>query len=279
MPISLSNVAIQQFHDSFINKYQASALLGDTTVTVMGALGDAYKFPIQGSTVMDKRGAYQSIIPASDLSYTPKIVTFDNYVKNIPVDIFQSKELEISALQGLGSVHAKAAGRMEDQTIINAIQAATLPATNVIADGGTNMTVAKLLQASAALTSKNVDRDDRFLVITANQEQALLNQEKTTSNLYVTDRNLMNGRLDNFLGMKIYVIDGREEGGLEATGNIRSCFLWQMESVGRVYSMTPTTDIDWSALHQSWLTIARMRLGATALLENGIVEIKCDESA
>jgi len=280
MPLSLSNVAIQQFHDNFINKYQASALLGDTTQTVMGALGDAYKFPIQGSTVMDERGAFQSMVPASDLDYEQKIVTFKNYVKNIPLDIFQSKELEIDELSRLGRVHALAAQRTEDQVVIDALANATLPAGNVIQEpGGTNLTVEKLLEASAILDANNVDPDNRFLAISANQKQSLLNQDKTTSSLFVTDRNLMNGQLDTFLGFKIFTIGNREEGGLPKAGNIRSCFVWQMNSVGRVYSMTPTTDIDWSAPHQSWLTISRMRLGCTSLLENGIVEIKCDETA
>jgi len=280
MPLSLSNVAIQQFHDTFINKYQASALLGNTTQTVMGARGDAYKFPIQGSTVMDKRGAYQSMVPASDLDYEQKIVTYEDYVNSIMVDIFQAKELEIDALARLGRVHALAAQRTEDQMVIDALANATLPADNVIQEpGGTNLTVEKLLEATAILDANNVDPDNRFLAISASQKQSLLNQDKTTSSLFVTDKNLEDGQLMSFLGFKIFTIGNREEGGLPKSGNIRSCFAWQMESVGRVYSMTPTTEIDWVPVYQSWATISRMRLGATALLEKGIVEIKCDESA
>ena len=67
MPLSLSNVAIQSFNDSFINEFQASAMLGDTCQAVYNAVGDAYKWPVQGTAEMQDRGAFQSLVPASDV--------------------------------------------------------------------------------------------------------------------------------------------------------------------------------------------------------------------
>jgi len=278
MPASLSNVAIQQFHDMFTNVYQGAAYLGNTSQTTMNCVGDAYKWPIQGEGLMVARGAYQSLIPVSDLTYEQITTTFQDFVLNLPVDIFQQAELQIDVLSQLGQTHAKAAGRMEDQSILNALDAATLPAANIIADGGTNMSVAKLRQAAAQLDEQNVDPDDRFLVMTPSQLQALLGEDEPTNTLYVNTRTLMNGQLDTFLGFKIYTLGTRTEGGVPKTGNIRSCFAWQRSAMGRAYSMTPVTEIEWSAPHQSWLTISRMRLGSSALLPKGIIEINCDES-
>ena len=279
MPASLSNVAIQQFHDSFTNVYQGAAYLGDTSQSVFNAVGDAYKWPIQGEGLMVARGAYQSIIPVSDINYEQITTTFDDFVLNLPVDIFQQAELQIDVLSQIGATHAKAAGRMEDQSILDALDDATIPAANVIADGGTNMTVAKLRQAAAQLDEQNVDSDDRFLVMTPSQLQALLGEDEPTNTLYVNTRTLMNGQLDTFMGFKIYTLGTRVEGGVPKTGDIRSCFAWQRNSVGRAYSMTPVTEIEWAPTYQSWLTISRMRLGASALLPKGIIEINCDETA
>ena len=279
MPSSMSNVAIQQFHDNFTNVYQGAAHLGDTTQTVFNAVGDAYKWPIQGEGLMVARGAYQSLVPVSDLDYEQITTTFNNYVLNLPVDIYQQAELQIDVLSNLGETHAKAAGRREDQTVISALSAATLPAGNVIDDDSKNMSVAKVVKASAILDEQNVDPDDRVLIVTPSQIQALMAEETATNTLYVNNRVLMNGQIDTFMGFKIITLGTRAEGGIPKAGNIRSCFAWQKSALGRAYSITPTTEIEWSAAHQSWLTISRMRLGASALLPKGIVEIKCDETA
>ena len=276
MPASLSNVAIQMFHDQFTNVYQGSAYLGDTSQSVYGARGDAYKWPIQGEAMMEARGAYQSLVPVSDVDYEQIVTTFSDYVLNLPVDVFQQAELQIDVLSNMGSVHAKASGRMEDQSILNALDAAT--GTGTIADGGTNMTVAKIRDAAAQLDEQNVDPNDRYLVLTPSQIQSLLGEDEPTNTLYVNTRNLMDGQIDSFMGFKIITLGTRSEGGVPKTGDIRTCFAWQREALGRVYSMSPVTEIDWSASHQSWLTISRMRLGSSALLPKGIVKIDCDET-
>ena len=114
--------------------------------------------------------------------------------------------------------------------------------------------------------------------MTPSQLQALLGEDKPTNTLYVNTRNLMDGQVESLCGFQIYTLGTRAEGGLPKAGNIRTCFAWQRTSMGRVYSMTPVTEIEWSAPHQSWLTISRMRLGSSALLPKGIVKIDCDES-
>ena len=115
MPAQLSNVAIQQFHDQFTNAYQASSQLSGTANTVSGARGSAYKWPLQGDAPMVLRNAYQSLIPVSSNDYAQVTTAFENYILNLPVDIFQKSELIIDTLSQLGLVHDKAAGRREDQ--------------------------------------------------------------------------------------------------------------------------------------------------------------------
>lgn len=279
MPFSMSNVAIQQFHDNFTNVYQGASKLANTTQTVFNAVGDAYKWPVQGDSQMVKRGAYQSQIPTSDVNYEQVTTTFDNWVNLQAVDIFQQAELINDVLGGLGANHAKAAGRREDQAVIEALISANLPTSSIIADDSKNMTSEKIIEAASILDEQNVDSDDRFLIMTPKQRQALMGEERTTSIDYVNQRVLMNGELDTYMGFKIMVLGTRSEGGVPKNGNIRSCFAWNKASLGRAYSMQPSTSVEWDARNTSWLTITTMRLGASALLPTGIVEIKCDETA
>ena len=276
MPISLSNVAVQAFRDQFTNVYQAAAVLGNTSQSVMSVVGEAYKWPIQGAGLMVERGAFQSLLPVSDIDYEQVTTTFDNYVLNLPVDIFQQAELNINAMQSLGSVHAKAAGRREDQYIIDALEDTT---TTPIAAGGANMTVEKIVEAATQMDEANVDADDRFLIMTPSQLKSLMSEETATSTLYVNNHVLMNGQIDTFMGFRVITIGNRVEGGLPKAGDDRTCFAWQKDAVGRAYSLNPHTEVDWSPAHQSWLTISRMRAGASALLSDGIVPILCDETA
>tara|TARA_R110000824_G_scaffold306638_2_gene494176 strand:+ start:685 stop:1530 length:846 start_codon:yes stop_codon:yes gene_type:complete len=279
MPASMSNVAIQQFRDIFTNVYQGTAFLGDTTQSVFGAEGDAYKWPVQGQVLSVERGAYQSYLQIQDNDYSQVTTLFKNWTINLPVDVFQQKELNIDMIRGLAPVHAKSMQRREDQTVLDALVAAPIAPANIIVDGGTNMTVAKLRQAKTQLDLLNVDYEDRFLVMTPSQQDSLIADPIVTSVLSNTVRSAVTGNIEYFMGFKIYVIGEREEGGLPIAANIRSCFVWQRESMGRVYQMTPEVTVDWQPATQSWLTISKMRLGASNLLPKGIVEIQCDEAA
>ena len=44
-------------------------------------------------------------------------------------------------------------------------------------------------------------------------------------------------------------------------------------------SLNPVTEVEWAPAYQSWLTISRLRMGASALLGKGIVYIDCDNTA
>lgn len=44
------------------------------------------------------------------------------------------------------------------------------------------------------------------------------------------------------------------------------------------YSLDPQVTVEWSPERQSWLSISRLRAGATSIDANGIVQIDCDES-
>ena len=328
MPAQLSNVAIQQFHDQFTNAYQASSQLSGTANTVSGARGSAYKWPLQGDAPMVLRNAYQSLIPVSSNDYAQVTTAFENYILNLPVDIFQQAELIIDTLSQLGLVHAKAAGRREDQFLLDALYnaggvagaPATLPDQEppglVFGDTGSkvtppanpslavNLNVEKIIKAAALLDQANVPHEDRYMAISAPMLAGLMsNGDQPTNILYNNTKNLMQGGIDTFMGFKIFTLGYREEGGITerpapgaaypgllpvtgpgAFGNPvagvnATAIAWHKSALGSVYSLNPVTEVEWAPAYQSWLTISRLRMGASALLGKGVVYIDCNQDA
>ena len=277
MTASLNNVAVQQFHDNFINKFASQQMLMDTCITVHGVVGDAYKWPVMGFTDMQLRGAAQSLIPASDVSHDQIITTFDDYVLNLPTDIFQQSNVNVNERLNLAQVHAKAAGRRMDAFKISAMDTAVLPADNVIPDVGTNLTVAKLRAANRQLKRNDVPTEQRWIVITASQQDALLAETEVTSSDFNTQRTLVNGEIDSFLSFKFITVSDRVVGGLPKAGNIRSVFAWNFQAIGLVFSLDPTTNVEWSVERQTWLSVSRLKGGSSVLLPEGVIEILCEE--
>lgn len=283
MTTSLTNVAIQQFEDQFIIEFQGRRTIEGAVQVRNGVIGDAYKWPKIGPAVMELRGAPQSLIPASDVTHTQVTTTFEDRVLNTPTDIFQQAQVNASERQALAFDHAAAVGRRIDQIIINALAASGT--TNTIADGGTNLTVAKLIEASFQLNNQDVDPMNRFIVATPSQQASLLNETETTSTDFNTQRTLVNGMIDTFMGFKFFYIPDRTEGGVAKVGDIRTCQAWQMRAVGMAFAgfeggqANPSVTIDWDAPRQSWLTISKLRAGASVLQAPGVVDIACDETA
>lgn len=277
MTASLNNVAVQQFHDNFINKFASQQMLMDTCITIHGAIGDAYKWPIMGFTDMHLRGAPQSLVPASDVSHDQLITTFDDYVLNLPTDLFQQSNVNVNERLNLAQVHAKAAGRRIDAFKIGAMDTAVLPADNVIPAAGTNLTVAKLRAANRELVKNDVPSEQRWIVITASQQDALLAETEVTSSDFNTQRVLVNGMIDSFLSFKFITVSDRVVGGLPIAAGIRKVFAWNWQALGLVFSLDPTTNVEWSPERISWLSISRLKAGASVLLPEGIIEIQCQE--
>lgn len=277
MTASLRDVAIQQFRDKFQLLYAAKREVTDTTLEVRNVIGDAYKWPQMGSTPMILRGASSSIIPASDVSHPRIDTTFDNFVLNTPTDIFDQAEVNADERSMLAIRHVEAAGRRQDQFVIDALNASSAV---TIVDGGTNLTVEKLREAANNLNTQNVPKADRTILIHADQLDSLLGETEVTSSDFNVIKALVQGDINTFLGFKFIVLGNRDdEGGLPKTGNIRTCFVYHKMAVGMAWSLNPMINVTWENLLQSWVAISRLRAGASALQDFGIVKIDCDETA
>ena len=145
---------------------------------------------------------------------------------------------------------------------------------NQIANGSTDMTLAKLLSAKEILDGNEVDEEGRFVILGSKQVSALLNTIEVKSTDYNTVKALAAGQIDTFLGFKFI----RSE-RLEAGSSIRKCIAGQKNSLLLAIGLDIVTDVgprrDKNMATQVYLG---MSIGATRMDEKGIVEIDCLES-
>ncbi len=287
MTILLNAVQVEQFHDSFVLKYRgARTIPNESFQRVSGVVGSSYQWPIQGDADMILRGGFQTQIPASVIEYIPVLTTFENFALNLPVDQFEQALVNVNERNSLAKIHAKAAGRREDQTLIDAMTATAIVTaipsegvpTTLIPDGGTNLTVAKIIDASFILNQGNVPADERYLAMTPDQNRSLLKETEVTSADFNNTRVLVNGMVDTFMGFKIINIGGRKTGGFPLNGTIRTVYAWHADALGMAWSINAHLREAERIEQTSWLTVSSMRLGASGLLPAGIVHIECEEA-
>jgi hypothetical protein len=126
---------------------------------------------------------------------------------------------------------------MDDEIIAAAIGSAntgetgststSMLAANQIANGGTDLTVAKLRTAKKRLDLESVDPSiPRYIAVGPEQIDALLGDTNVTSSDFNTVKALVQGEIDTFMGFK-FITTNR----LSKSGNIRSCFAWAEDGV------------------------------------------------
>lgn len=279
MTASLSNVAVTQFRDQFLNEFEGVGMLSNpaTTMEIHNVVGRTYQWPIIGNTVMLPRGAPSSNIDATDVSHTPVTVNLEPYALKLVTDIFQQAEVNADERTQLVKEHAKSSARRIDQFIINALNASAT--TNLVPVDASNLTKDKLLKINTFFTKNNVPPGERHIAVTASQIESLLKEEEITSMDFNSVRTLLTGEVNSFLGLIFHTFGDREEGGLPLAGDIRTVFAWHQSAVGSAFSIDPTITVEFDKLQTlSWVTISRLQMGSVTLLDEGIVKIECDET-
>lgn len=165
--------------------------------------------------------------------------------------------------------------------------AATLPAGQKIAEGGTGLTLAKLLQAKEILDSNEVDDDAsmamdgqsqseqsaRVIAVSAKQLTNLYGTTEIKSIDYNSVKALAQGQIDTFLGFK-FVRTER----LAKASTTRYVTAWSRSCVALGIGKDIVTSIDTlPGKNYSVQVYGRMSIGAARLEDEGVVEIGCYE--
>lgn len=163
-----------------------------------------------------------------------------------------------------------------------------LPAAQKIAEGGTGLTLAKLLTAKEILDAAEIANDtdeaamsmtgqgkvyDRVIVCSSKQLTNLLGTTEIKSIDYNNVKALSEGMVDTFLGFK-FVRSER----LAKSGTTRYAMAWCRQAMALGIGKDITTSIDrLPGKNYSVQVYARMAIGAVRVEDEGVVEIGCFE--
>ena len=157
-----------------------------------------------------------------------------------------------------------------------------LPASQKIAEGGSGLTLAKLMTAKEMLDAAEVDdvldadgqgTAQRVIVVTSRQITNLLNTTEIKSVDYNNVKALAQGQIDTFLGFK-FVRTER----IAKSGTSRFCTAWTRGAVAYGVGMDTVSSIDpLPGKNYSVQVYARQSVGAVRVEDEGVVEIACFE--
>lgn len=157
-----------------------------------------------------------------------------------------------------------------------------LPVTQKIADGGTGLTLVKLMAAKEMLDIAEVDDEldmdgqgspQRVMVVSARQLTNLLGTTEIKSVDYNNVKALVNGQVDTFLGFKFIRTER-----LPKVANVRQCVAWTRGCIAFGSGMDTRTSIDiMPSKRYATQVYARESVGAVRVEDEGVVEIDCTE--
>lgn len=151
-----------------------------------------------------------------------------------------------------------------------------LPNTQKIVNGGTGMTLAKLLATLDILDgADNLDDGDneRVFVWTVKQRSELLATTEVKSADYNTVKALAEGKIDSFMGFKFKLIKR-----LPVASSVRSCVAFQKGAVAATKHMKPTSITVRDDIRNALQVYDTGSIGAVRLFDEGVVQVDCLES-
>jgi len=287
MSTQVTTAFVQQYSANVqMLSQQKGSLLRDA-VRVENMVGKNAFFDQVGSATAQKRTTRHGDTPQMDTPHARRRVSLVDYEYADLIDDQDKVRMLIDPTSSYAQAAAFAMGRAMDDEIISAATgtaftgetgstSTTLPAGQQIANGGTDLTLAKLIQAKKILDLNSVDPSiPRYIAVGPNQIEALLNNTTVTSSDFNTVKALVQGDIDTFLGFN-FIVTNR----LGLASNIRSCFAWAEDGIAVGLGKDIMARID-ERSDKGYATQVYycMSMGATRMEEEKVVQIDCDESA
>lgn len=281
MSTTLNAAAIASFDSEVKHAYQDMGKLKDTTRVRSGVTGSTHRFPKLSKGTATRRTPQADIVPMN-LQHTNATVTLEDWNAAEYTDVFDEAKTNISERSELASTIAKAISRREDQLIIDALDATgtTLSVASSVGGAGTDLNVTKLRRIGRLLGDNGVGEDEDICFVGSYfQKEGLLGETEVTSADYNSVRALVNGEVNTFLNMHYKWIASRSEGGLDKTGNDRTCFAYAKSAIGHAVGMEQRMEINYIPTKTSWLANMLFSAGSIEIDAGGVVDVTCQEAA
>lgn len=287
MSIEVTSAFVQQYSANVqMLSQQKGSLLRDAVRTESMTGKNAF-FDQVGKATAQKRTTRHADTPQIDTPHARRRVTLVDYEYADLIDEQDKVKMLIDPTSAYAQAAAFALGRAMDDEIISAAlgtaftgetgsTSTALPAGQQIANGGADLTVAKLRTAKKTLDLASVDPSiPRYIAVGPDQIEALLGDTNVTSSDFNTVKALVQGEVNQFMGFN-FITSNR----LSKAGNIRSCFAWAEDGLALAIGKDVMARID-ERSDKGYATQVYycMSIGSTRMEEEKVVQIDCDESA
>ena len=287
MSVEVTTAFVQQYSANVqMLSQQKGSLLRDAVRTESMTGKNAF-FDQVGKATAQKRTTRHADTPQIDTPHARRRVTLVDYEYADLIDEQDKVKMLIDPTSAYAQAAAFALGRAMDDEIISAAlgtaftgetgsTSTALPAGQQIANGGTDLTVAKLRTAKKTLDLASVDPSiPRYIAVGPDQIEALLGDTNVTSSDFNTVKALVQGEVNQFMGFN-FITSNR----LSKAGNIRSCFAWAEDGLALAIGKDVMARID-ERSDKGYATQVYycMSIGSTRMEEEKVVQIDCDESA
>ena len=284
-----------QVTTAFVQQYSAnvqmlSQQMGSRlrdAVRVENMTGKNAFFDQVGKATAQKRTTRHADTPQIDTPHARRRVSLVDYEYADLIDDQDKVRMLIDPTSAYAMAAAAAMGRaMDDEIIAAALGTAftgetgststALPAAQQIANGGADMSLAKLRQAKKILDLSDVDPSiPRYIACGPDQIEALLADTNVTSSDFNTVKALVQGEVNQFMGFN-FIVTNR----LAKSGDIRSCFAWAEDGLALAVGRDVMARID-ERNDKGYATQVYycMSIGSTRMEEEKVVQIDCDEAA
>lgn len=238
-----------------------------------------------GKWSMSVKGGRNVATPNNDPALARRMGTMIDYHDNRMLD----RGDELRCISDPKSAYTIAAGysigRQFDEVVIDALTGnsytgetgsttVTLPSTQIVAASTTGLTLAKVLEAKKILDDNDVDKDDRFFLVSPEGLSQLLQVEQATSSDYAAVKALVNGEINTWLGFNWITSTQLNE---VSTGT-RSCIAFQRYGICAAMASEPFVKTDQRAdMSYSWQVYYELNMGAVRLEEERVVRVDINE--
>lgn len=277
MSLQLSQIEIEQFLSDAHAEFQSTGFLLEKSVrTKTGVKGAVLNFPVFGEGIANQKSPQDDVTPLN-ISNRNVALTIEDWYAPEYVDRSFIDKIAVNAVQEYTKLCSWALARRADQLIIDVVEAASYSATPnssqgaLIAAGGTGFTYEKLSAVHKFLRKRSANMGEKFLVLSAEAEEDLLQEEKLTSAFFVNQKAIAADGLDGMklLGLNFIVIPDMEEAGLPAG----KAFAWNSMAVGYGSGDRLGGDISWENIKASYLINMWLSANAAVIDPKGLVEI------
>lgn len=294
MSAEVDKALVQQFAKNFqILSQQKESRLESTVIVIPGIVGTSYRMDSIGSNEAEDVVVRGTPLGTKELPHQGRYIDLTDSEWWAHVYNTDKQKMLADPSSPYLAAGMAAQNRKKDKRIIAALGGSVrqikadgtaeniaLPAAQIIAEGNTGLTRAKLVQALEILGFAEAIGDDDLsnyitLVVTQKQISDVLNDDKLTSADYNAVRLLMDAKIDVFMGCK-----WKKTSLLTKIGNDRLCYMYVKDGVqlGIGQDIKTTISIETGLHGQPWQPYNWMSTGAARNEDIKVVQILCKEA-